>query len=140
MFYLFQQKPHVATSEAVNGLFYVPHNQHLMAGSQGIENEGFQVVPLKVGGVLKLVNQDVAKEAPEFFKNKRRIVFPHNLPDECVVVGDEHDVLLVTVCFEVAVEGFQQAKGIDIAKECFGRAVVAFILFYMVQNLYRYGK
>ena len=78
----------VGVSPAVNRLFHVTHHQVKVPGSQGVIQEGPEILILEQGSILELIQHDMLEAAPGSFINKRNLAPPDNAFQEAARIGN----------------------------------------------------
>ena len=76
----------LATTPAVNRLLYIANQKIRVPRGKGIFQQGLKTRPLKLRGVLKLIDQKVLVLVADFFIQERGFIFPSNLCQKIIHV------------------------------------------------------
>ncbi len=69
------QEVHVPTAPAVDTLFNVTNHHSKISIAKGIYDQGQDIFPLQVAGILKFINQKMVKTCAAFLINKWCFLF-----------------------------------------------------------------
>ena len=69
---------HVSTPKAINGLLRITYGQVEMLIPKAVINQRQEIGKLQLGGILKLINQDMIVFFAQTFIDKRHRVFGDN--------------------------------------------------------------
>ena len=59
LLYLPRQYPPVPVPPAVNGLFYISHQDITVIFRKAVDDKGYEIFPLDPGGILKLIDHEM---------------------------------------------------------------------------------
>ena len=115
-----QRRP-VAATPAVDALLHVAHKHATVALSDVFDKKVAEVGPLQRGGVLELIDHDVAKLHTGPFEDKRGFSARHHLVEENGSVGKHEGVVFVVERVHLFVDFVQQAEGVEVLCAQFAR-------------------
>ncbi len=95
------QQGAVGISEAVDCLLLVADYEAVVAFGYAVGHQGAQVVPLEVGGVLKLVDKQAVELHAEAFVYEGHLGIADYTPQEVAGVGYEYEVAVFEECLQV---------------------------------------
>ncbi len=114
-FHLLGQDVPVAVAPAVNRLFYIAHQQVVVALRQCVGYKRFEIFPLQRRRVLEFVEHKIVKKVPDLFVNKRRLAFADNPAQQQVGVGELQHSFFVEQCFYLFLQIGQNSEHTQLA-------------------------
>ena len=104
----------ISSAPTVNALLDIAHYHAAVAGRCGFAKEVTEVFPLKVGGVLKLVDHDVPEVRAGALKDEGDFVRAHELVKKQRGVGQHEGIAFSIECTDFAIDVVEQAERVEL--------------------------